>query len=87
MCAIYFEHMNNNNRGTSNTDTYLQFRVLGVPLDGLHVALRSASVVTVGQLPAGRVVVPRFGIVHVVRGEAEEAGLRSNHGGDSSMGV
>lgn len=55
--------------------TNLQVRVFGVDLDGLEVALGSSGVVAVRQLSTGRVVVPRLGVVDVVRGKTEESGL------------
>lgn len=55
---------------------YLKVGVLGIDLDGLEVALRSSGVVSVGQLPAGGVVMPGLRVIDVVGGETEEPGLQ-----------
>lgn len=50
---------------TRSADLY--FGILGVVLYGLEVALRSPCEITVHQLPASCIVVPRIGVVDVVR--------------------
>lgn len=56
---------------------HLGLDILGVTLYGLEVAFSRAVEVSVDQLPAGRVVVPRLCIVDAVGRKTEESSLRN----------